>query len=109
MRGKVEWTNDSTFIASGDSGHYTVLDYSDDKAKQKGSSPTEMLLQAMCGCTAMDTDIPLTDCIMSPGWKAEPTEVIEVWTSLLNSSGRERLGIWSAPSIILRTEPPIIV
>ena len=54
MQGKVEWTNDSTFIASGDSGHYTILDHSDDKAKQKGSSPTEMLLQAMCGCTAMD-------------------------------------------------------
>ncbi|MEM0133790.1 MAG: OsmC family protein [Thermoplasmatales archaeon] len=54
MRGKVEWMKDMTFLASGDSNRYTILDFSDDKEQQKGSSPTEMLLQAMCGCTAMD-------------------------------------------------------
>jgi len=54
MRGKVEWMKDMSFIASGDSNRYTILDFSDDKEQQKGSSPTEMLLQAMCGCTAMD-------------------------------------------------------
>ncbi len=54
MRAKVEWVNGLTFIASGDSHRYTILDNSDDRDSQKGSSPTEMLLQAMCGCTAMD-------------------------------------------------------
>ncbi len=54
MRAKVEWVDNLTFIASDDSGHYVILDHNEDKALQKGSSPTNMLLQAMCGCTAMD-------------------------------------------------------
>lgn len=54
MQAKVEWVDNLTFLASGDSGKFTILDYSENKELQKGSSPTEMLLQAMCGCTAMD-------------------------------------------------------
>ncbi|MCL4334109.1 MAG: OsmC family protein [Candidatus Thermoplasmatota archaeon] len=54
MRAKVEWVDGLTFLSSDDSGHYVILDHSEDKSAQKGSSPTNMLLEAMCGCTAMD-------------------------------------------------------
>ncbi len=50
----MEWVDKLTFISSDESGHYVILDHSENKELQKGSSPTNMLLQAMCGCTAMD-------------------------------------------------------
>ncbi|MGC8562432.1 MAG: OsmC family protein [Thermoplasmata archaeon] len=71
MRGKVEWMKDMTFIASGDSNRYTIFDFSDVSEQQKGSAPTEMLLQAMCGCTAMDVISILKK-------KKEPVEGLEV-------------------------------
>jgi len=54
VKAKVEWVDNLTFLSSGDSGRFTILDHSENKELQKGSSPTEMLLQALCGCTAMD-------------------------------------------------------
>ena len=54
MRAKVEWVDNLTFLSSDDSGHYAILDHSENKELQKGSTPTNMLLQALCGCTAMD-------------------------------------------------------
>lgn len=54
MKASVEWVNGLTYLAWGDSRHYTIVDYSDDKDKQKGSSPTELMLQSMLACTAPD-------------------------------------------------------
>ena len=54
MGAKVEWVGNYTFLVSGDSRHYTILDHADSVESQKGSSPTELLLGAMCGCSAMD-------------------------------------------------------
>ncbi|MEM0127583.1 MAG: OsmC family protein [Thermoplasmatales archaeon] len=54
MKANVHWVGNLTFIGSADSRHYTIIDHSEDKEKQMGSSPTELLLQAMCSCTAMD-------------------------------------------------------
>lgn len=54
MKANVRWVSGLSFISSGESGHYTTMDFDEDKAQQKASSPTELLLQAMCGCTAMD-------------------------------------------------------
>ena len=71
MRAKVEWVKDLTFLASGDSSRYTILDHSENRELQKGSSPTELLLQALCGCTAMDVISILQK-------KKEPVKGLEV-------------------------------
>ncbi|MEM0126420.1 MAG: OsmC family protein [Thermoplasmatales archaeon] len=54
MKANVRWIGNLTFIGSSDSRRYTIIDHSEDKEKQMGSSPTELLLQALCSCTAMD-------------------------------------------------------
>lgn len=71
MRARVEWVDKLTFKAWDDFGHETVLDHSENKELQKGSSPTNMLLQAMCGCTAMDVISILQK-------KREPVKGLEV-------------------------------
>ncbi len=48
---KVTWVEDKRFVGSASSGHAVVVDASTDK---QGSSPMELLLIGMAGCTAHD-------------------------------------------------------
>jgi len=50
----VKWVGNMTFVSSGDSGHYIVMDSDFEGSPPKANGPTELLLQSMCGCTAMD-------------------------------------------------------
>jgi putative redox protein len=54
MKARVRWVGNLTFIGSADSGHYIIIDHAENKEEQMGSSPTELLLQAMLSCTASD-------------------------------------------------------
>lgn len=54
MKAKVEWVGNFTFIGSSDSNRYTLIDHSEDREMKKGPSPTELFLQALCSCTAID-------------------------------------------------------
>jgi len=51
MLAKVTWVEDRRFIGSASSGHAVVVDGSTQK---QGSSPMELLLIGMAGCTAYD-------------------------------------------------------
>lgn len=48
----VKWAGDELFIGTGYNGHAQVMDSKGDR--NAGSSPVEMLLVAVAGCTAMD-------------------------------------------------------
>lgn len=48
----VTWTNGEQFVAAGPSGHTLVLD--GDRERNSGSSPMELLLLALGGCTGVD-------------------------------------------------------
>jgi putative redox protein len=50
----VSWVADRQFVASGSGGHSIVLDSSADVTSLHGFKPTELLLAAVGGCTAMD-------------------------------------------------------
>ncbi|MBI1739932.1 MAG: OsmC family protein [Acidobacteriales bacterium] len=45
------WTDDERFVGTATSGHATVMDAAKDKT---ASSPMELVLIALCGCTASD-------------------------------------------------------
>jgi putative redox protein len=51
MLAKVTWVEDRRFIGQASSGHAIVVDAS---AEKQGSSPMELLLIGMAGCTAYD-------------------------------------------------------
>jgi putative redox protein len=51
MEAKVIWVEDRRFVGQASSGHAIVLDGSTEKL---GSSPMELLLIGMAGCTAYD-------------------------------------------------------
>jgi putative redox protein len=51
IEARVTWVEDQRFIGEGTSGHGVVVDAS---AKKLGSSPMELLLIGMAGCTAYD-------------------------------------------------------
>jgi putative redox protein len=51
MEAKVTWVEDRRFVGQASSGHAIVLDGS---AEKLGSSPMELLLIGMAGCTAYD-------------------------------------------------------
>jgi putative redox protein len=51
MLAKVTWVEDKRFVGRASSGHAIVVDASADKL---GSSPMELLLIGMAGCTAYD-------------------------------------------------------
>ena len=51
MEAKVTWVEDRRFVGQASSGHAIVLDGS---AKKLGSSPMELMLIGMAGCTAYD-------------------------------------------------------
>lgn len=64
---KVNWTEEMRFDGIATSGHSVVVD-SDSKA---GSSPMELVLIALCGCTA-------TDVVSILRKKREPFTAVEV-------------------------------
>ena len=51
MNASVTWVEDRRFVGSASSGHAIVLDGS---AEKQGSSPMELMLIGMAGCTAYD-------------------------------------------------------
>ncbi len=51
MESKVIWTDNFRFVGDASSGHAVVIDVSE---KKTGSSPTELVLIGLCGCTAYD-------------------------------------------------------
>jgi putative redox protein len=51
LEGKVLWTNDDRFVGQANSGHALVVDAGEEKS---ASSPIELVLIALCGCTASD-------------------------------------------------------
>ena len=51
MKAIVRWADRDRFIGSSDSGHAMVLDAGSEKA---ANSPVEIVLIALCGCTAAD-------------------------------------------------------
>ena len=54
MKVSAKWVDGYTFIASGETNHYTVMDASYESQTARASTPNELLLQAMAGCTGMD-------------------------------------------------------
>ena len=52
MEARVTWEHDLTFDGLAHSGHTIPLD--GDAAHTSGASPMEVILMALCGCTAMD-------------------------------------------------------
>jgi putative redox protein len=51
MEAKVVWTDKDRFVGEANSGHALVVDAGDVKT---ASSPMELVLIALCGCTASD-------------------------------------------------------
>ena len=52
MHATVTWQHDQQYDGESASGHHLVLDA--DPAHQAGPSPMELVLMALCGCTAVD-------------------------------------------------------
>jgi putative redox protein len=50
----VTWVQGEQFVASGSGGHSIVLDAPDGRATWQGFKPSELLLAALGGCTAVD-------------------------------------------------------
>lgn len=50
----VTWVQDEQFVASGSGGHSIVLDAPGGRAAWQGFKPSELLLAAVGGCTAVD-------------------------------------------------------
>lgn len=51
MRASTRWTDKDRFIGTASSGHAVVIDAG---AEKTASSPMELVLMALCGCTAAD-------------------------------------------------------
>lgn len=70
--GKVTWVDGLTFEAESGSGHKIILDGSvEGCGADKGARPTELVLEALAGCTAMDVVSILRK-------KKQPLEGLEV-------------------------------
>lgn len=54
MRAKVLWVGGMRFVGSADSGHAVVMDSKSDEEPALGSSPMEMVLMALGGCSSVD-------------------------------------------------------
>jgi putative redox protein len=52
MRAKVTWQQEQQYDGESDSGHHVTMD--GDGAHKAGASPMELVLMALCGCTAVD-------------------------------------------------------
>src|SRR4051812_22771314 len=55
---EVQWTDGERFIGTGGSGHAIVLD--SDRKRNSAAGPMELVLTALCGCTASDVISILT-------------------------------------------------
>jgi putative redox protein len=51
---EVTWVQGDQFVASGDGGHCVVIDAPAGRDTWQGMRPTELLLAAVAGCTAVD-------------------------------------------------------
>ena len=51
MIASAKWTENDRFVGVADSGHEVLMDAGADKA---AASPVELVLMALCGCTASD-------------------------------------------------------
>jgi putative redox protein len=51
----VTWVQGKQFVSSGSGGHSIVLDAPDGRETWQGFKPSELLLVALAGCTAVDT------------------------------------------------------
>ena len=51
---EVTWIQGDQFVASGDGGHCVVMDAPAGRDTWQGMRPTELLLAAVAGCTAVD-------------------------------------------------------
>ena len=51
IEASVNWTDHERFVGAATSGHAVVMDAAKEKT---ASSPMEMVLLALCGCTASD-------------------------------------------------------
>ena len=67
VKAKAKWTEQLRFAGTGNAGH-TILTDGDSKA---GNSPMELVLIALCGCTAYDV-------VSILGKKREPFTAVEV-------------------------------
>ena len=52
MRATATWQRDQQYDTESDSGHHVAVDA--DAAHRGGSSPMELVLMALCSCTAVD-------------------------------------------------------
>jgi putative redox protein len=52
VEAQVTWTDGERFVGSGSSGHAIVLDA--DRQRNTAAGPMELVLIALCGCTATD-------------------------------------------------------
>lgn len=54
MRAKVSWVEGMRFVGAGDSGHGVLMESKSGEAPAIGSSPMEMVLIALGGCSSVD-------------------------------------------------------
>jgi putative redox protein len=52
VEARVQWTDEERFIGSATSGHALVVDA--DRQRNSGNGPMELVLIALCSCTATD-------------------------------------------------------
>lgn len=69
VNASVQWTDATRFVASATSGHALVIDA--DRQRNSATGPMELVLVALCACTA-------TDVVAILGKKREPFTGLEV-------------------------------
>jgi len=69
VEAKVNWTQGEQFVGRGTSGHALVID--SDRQNNSAPGPMELVLIALCGCTA-------TDVVSILRKKREPVAAVEV-------------------------------
>jgi putative redox protein len=77
MEATALWTDNQRFIGQATSGHALVMDAAKDKT---ANSPMELVLIALCGCTAADVNGILRK-------KREPFTILEVRAQAERASG----------------------
>jgi putative redox protein len=77
MEATARWTDNERFIGQATSGHPVVMDAAKDKT---ANSPMELVLIALCGCTAADVNGILRK-------KREPFTILEVRAQAERATG----------------------
>jgi putative redox protein len=54
VKAKVSWVGEMRFVGSADTGHGVIMDSKMSDSPQIGSSPMEMVLMALGGCSSID-------------------------------------------------------